>query len=225
MRTRTLTLEQTFHKKPIIHDVEQQTDEWFQVRLAKLSASHQSDIQSSGTGRRSYMLQLIEEKFTGLPNKNGFKGNKWTEYGNEYEGQARSYYELREAVDVKQVGFIEISPEIGLSPDGLVELEGGLEIKCRSLGVQLETLSAGKMPPQERHQIHFSLWATRRKWWDYVSFCPIIPGDNKYFKQRIFASAKINETIRDEVVRFLNDMTNLEASALGSAIASRAVIT
>lgn len=224
MRLTRMTLEQTFHKKPIIHDVEQQTDEWFQVRLAKLSASHQSEAQSSGTGRRSYMLRLLEEKFTGIPTRYDFK-NKWTEYGNEHEGQARSYYELREAVDVKQVGFLEISPDIGLSPDGLVGRHGGMEIKCRSLGVQLDTLHSGKMPPAERWQIYFSLWATGRKWWDYVSFCPVIPGDNKYFRQRIHALPAINTTIRSEVTRFLNDMASLEAAALGSAIASRAVIT
>ena len=219
-----MKLEQTFHKKPIIHDVEQQTDEWFLAKLARLSSSHMSEVQSSGTGRRSYMLKLLEEKFTGIPIKSGFK-NKWMDYGNEHEGQARSYYELREAVDVQQVGFLEISPDIGLSPDGLVGRQGGVEIKCRSLGVQLDTLHAGKMPPQERHQINFSLWATGRKWWDYVSFCPIIPGDNKYFKQRIHSSPVIMTEVRNEVVRFLNDMTNLEAAALGSAIASRGMIT
>ncbi len=219
-----MKLEQTFHKKPIIHDVEQQTDEWFQCRLARITASHMSEVQSSDTGRRSYMLRLLEEKFTGIPTRHDFK-NKWMEYGNEHEGQARAYYELREAVDVKQVGFMEISPDIGLSPDGLVGRHGGLEIKCRSLGVQLDTLKAGKMPPGERHQVHFSLWATGRKWWDYVSFCPVIPGDNKYFKRRILASPAILTGVRNEVVRFLNDMTNLEAAALGTAIASRAVIT
>lgn len=225
MRTRKLTLEQTFHPTPIIHEVEQGTADWFQVKLAKVSSSHMSDVQSSGTGRRSYMLQLLEEKFTGIPSKNGFKGNRWTEYGNEYEPQARAYYELREAVDVKQVGFLEISPDIGLSPDGLVGRHGGVEIKCRSLGVQMDTMHAGKMPPGERWQVQFSLWATGRKWWDYVSFCPVIPGDNKYFKRRQVPDPSTFTIIRREVTRFLNDMTSLEASALGSAIASRGVIT
>jgi len=219
-----MNLEQTFHKKLIFHDVEQQTPDWFLLKLGMVTASKMPQVKSSDTGRRKYMLQLIGERLSGIP-KRGFTGVKSTDYGNEYEGQALACHELEQGLTIQRVGFIEISPDLGVSPDGLIDDDGMVEAKCRYPHIQLETILRGQMPPQDRWQVQFSLWGLGRDWCDYVSFCPDIKTSARYFTIRIYRDTITIALIRDEVVRFLNEMISIEASLNnGSAIASRELL-
>jgi len=218
-----MKLEQTFHKKPIFHDAEQQSPEWFLERLGMVTASKMALVKSSDTGRKKYMLQLIGERLSGLP-KRGYTGGKGTDYGNEYEDQALACHELEQGLSIRRVGFIEISPDLGLSPDGLIDDDGMVEAKCRYPHTQLETILSGKMPPQERWQVQFSLWGLGRDWCDYVSFCPDIKTSARYFTKRIQRDPVVITTIRQEVTRFLNEMTSIQASLNGSAIAFRELL-
>ncbi len=219
-----MKLEKTFYKNPIVFDMEQQSPEWFLEHLGLLTASKMSQVKSAESGRRKYMLQLIGERLSGIP-KRGYTGGKGTEYGNEYEGLALACHQLESGQEIRRVGFIKFSPDLGVSPDGLIDDDGMLEAKCRFPHTQLETILAGKMPPQERWQIQFTLWGLGLDWCDYVSFCPDLKTSARYFTKRIVRDAVIITTIRNEVTRFLNEMTSLEASLNGgSAIASRELL-
>jgi len=224
-QTKGIRLEDTFYKKPIIHSMDQNTPEWDTVRLAKVTASNMDKVKSSGSVRMDYMLKLIGEKRTGQCDPNQWNG-KWAKFGHEYEPQARACHALTQGIIVKEVGFIEVSPDIGFSPDGLIGRWGLLEIKCRSPKVQLATLLAGRMPPEERWQIQFELCFGKRKWCDYVSFCPFMKKhDDRYFYRRILRNESIITAIRSEVTAFLNEMVSLEATLDKTAIAKRALIT
>ena len=221
----SLRLEDTFYKKPIIRNILQGTSEWDEVRLKKITASNFRLVQSSGTGRETYMRRLLAEQLTGLKQKDDWLGNQWTNFGHEYEPMARAYHALEQCIKIKQIGFVEVSPDIGFSPDGEIGRPGMLEIKCRSAGVQIQTLEAGRMPPSVRWQVQFSLWAWKKKWCDYVSFCPFMKSDaNKYFYRRIERDEVTITQIRNEVTRFLNEMDSREAKLNGTAFAKRAVI-
>lgn len=220
-----MKLEQTFHKKPIIYeDLIQQSPEWLSgPRLGKITASKMAQVKSRDTGRKKYMLQLIGERLSGMPKRGGFIG-KQTDYGNEYEAEALAYHELEQGLTIRRVGFIEISPDLGMSPDGLIDNKGMVEVKCRYPHIQLATILSGQMPPAERWQVQFSLWGLGLTYCDYVSYCPDIKTGAKYFTQTIYRDMATTDTIRNEVVNFLNEMSSIEASLNGSAIAPKELL-
>lgn len=218
-----MNLEETFYKESIFYDIEQQTPEWFLEHLGLITASKMALVKSSDTGRRKYMLQLIGERLSGLP-KRGFTGSKGTDYGNEYEEQALACHQLESGQEIRTVGFIKFSPDLGVSPDGLIGDDGMVEAKCRYPHTQLETILSGKMPPQERWQVQFTLWGLGLDWCDYVSFCPDLKTSARYWCKRVPRDPVVITQIRNEVTGFLNEMTSLEASLNGSAIATRELL-
>ncbi len=218
-----MKLEQTFHKKPIFHDVEQGTDDWIEPRLGMITASKMSEVKSSGAGRLTYMRKLIGEKLTGKPAK-GYSG-KWTEYGHEYEPQALACHELEQGLTIRRVGFVEFSSDLGFSPDGLIDDDGMVEAKCRSPHVQIETIECGKPPPDVKWQIQFSLWGLGLNWCDYVSFSPFMKTSARYWYKKVPRDPIVITEIRTAVTNFLNEMASREAALNnGSAIASRELL-
>jgi hypothetical protein len=87
---------------------------------------------------------------------------------------------------VEEVGFVQ-HPSLlaGASPDGLIGLDGCLEIKCRLTANHIETLKAGHMPPEHMAQVQGQLWLTGRRWCDFVSFDPTVPENARLFIERI----------------------------------------
>lgn len=173
----------------IIRDIQQGSDEWLELRLGKITASKLSDVMSKGRGsapsktRASYMLQLAAEKLTGQP-EDSFS-NKYMEWGNECEPQARSMYEFDSGNDVEEVAFVEHDEWFGVSPDGLVGDNGLLEIKCPKTTTQIERYLAGVFPSAYKAQVQGQLLATGREWCDFVSFDPRISGEASYFCIRV----------------------------------------
>jgi len=173
----------------IIRDIQQGSDEWLELRLGKITASRLADVMSKGRGnapsktKASYMLQLAAEKLTGKP-EDSFS-NKYMEWGNECEPQARSMYEFDSGNDVEEVAFVEHDEWFGVSPDGLVGDNGLLEIKCPKTTTQIERYLAGVFPPAYKAQVQGQLLATGREWCDFVSFDPRITGEASYFCVRV----------------------------------------
>ena len=70
------------------------------------------------------------------------------------------------------MGFI-VHPKysfIGCSPDGLIDGDGGVEVKDRiSYKQHLRSERLG-LPSEHKPQVQGSLWITERKWWDFVSY-------------------------------------------------------
>ena len=115
-----------------IHDVIQQSDEWFALRLQyPLTASNAQAIGNNGKGLETLVWTVLADKHS-IAEKERFS-NKDTERGNELESQARAIYEMEYKLTVQEAGFVtndKISKVAGASPDGLVEDDGLLEIKC-----------------------------------------------------------------------------------------------
>jgi len=182
------------------HNIEQGSQEWLDLRLGKITASRFKDVFSSGRGsapsktRASYMMQLVAEIITGLP-QNSFQNDAMI-HGNECEPQARSNYELYTGVEVDQIGFVSFNDLVGVSPDGLVGREGLLEIKCPKTTTQIQRYLDSVFPPEYKAQVQGQMWVCEREWCDFVSFDPRINGEARYFCTRV---------VRDDV--FIKDMT------------------
>lgn len=191
--------------------MEQGSAQWLAARAGHVTASKLKDVIAKGKGgeaavRRTYRVQLVTERLTGLPQES-YK-NAAMEYGTETEPQARMAYEAITGRMVLEKGFIK-HPEIdwlGASPDGLVDDVGGVEIKCPfNSAVHVETLSAG-MPKEHMPQVQGCMWVTGRKWWDFISFDPRMPWHLRMYVQRIEREQVYIDMLASEVGIFLKEV-------------------
>lgn len=153
-----------------LHNIEQQSEEWFKVRSGKMSASHAQAISASGKGLESYILEMMAEHYSSAEKEH--YSNEHTERGNELENTARGLYELKTETVAEEVGFVEMDEYTGCSPDGLVGTDGLIEIKCPSDKVYFKYLLDGKVDSKYMWQMQMQMLVTGRGWVDYVVFCP-----------------------------------------------------
>lgn len=192
--------------------MEQRSPEWFAARCGKVTASRLYDVMTrtkSGyaASRQNYMAELICQRLTGKPEE-GFT-NAAMMRGTELEPVAREMYALNEfdAV-ISEVGLIEHPTIAGFaaSPDGLVNDDGLIEIKCPNTWTHLQTLKTGVPKRQYLLQMHAQMMCTGRKWCDFVSFDDRLPPELAYFKTRISFDEVLAEEIEQEVVKFLTEL-------------------
>lgn len=192
--------------------MEQRSPEWFAARCGKVTASRLYDVMTrtkSGyaASRQNYMAELICQRLTGKPEE-GFT-NAAMMRGTELEPVAREMYALNEfdAV-ISEVGLIDHPTIAGFaaSPDGLVNDDGLIEIKCPNTWTHLQTLKTGVPKRQYLLQMHAQMMCTGRKWCDFVSFDDRLPPELAYFKTRINFDEVLAEEIEQEVVKFLTEL-------------------
>lgn len=152
-----------------IHNFEQGSEEWFQIKKLKFSASDATAIGNKGAGLETLIKKKVLE--TIIEKEYNFS-NEHIERGNELEPIARSVYEFEKGVDVLQVGFIEYNEYCGCSPDGLVGEDGGIEIKARDDNKHFDFILGAKLDSGTDWQIQMNLFITKRKWWDFISYNP-----------------------------------------------------
>lgn len=191
----------------------QGTIEWFQARCGKATASRFKDIiatikSGEAAVRKNYKAQLVVERLTGLAQET--YTNAAMQYGTETEPQARAAYEFKTDNVVEEVGFIQHAELLaGCSPDGLIGIDGGTEIKCPyQSAVHIETLLNG-MPPEHMAQIQGSMWITGRKWWDFVCYDGRLPPSLQLYVKRIERDEKYILDLETEVVKFLDEVSGL----------------
>jgi hypothetical protein len=182
---------------------EQGTDEWREERAGKITASMMHVVMlpreraAFKSGPRAgqpkpqlkaitdYAHQLAAERLTSRPRKQ-LKAAA-LQWGKDVEPAAVAAYQAETGELVTLCGFIQHPhiPFVGASPDFLVGEDGGGEIKSpESSEVHLETLLTG-LPPEHVEQIQGGLWATERKWWDFVSYHPDFEPDLRLYIQRV----------------------------------------
>lgn len=111
--------------------MEQRSSEWFEARKKRVTGSVAGAILGLCKWRTpaDVMRAMVRDA---LGAEREFVGNIATEYGQNNEQNALDDFELETGLSVDDVGFV-IHPEIdwmGASPDGLVNDDAVLEIKC-----------------------------------------------------------------------------------------------
>jgi putative phage-type endonuclease len=190
---------------------EQRTDEWFQQRLGKVTASNLHKVLAKtktgyGADRGNYMTQLVLERITG--NRAEGYTSAAIQWGIEQEQFARAAYEAYRGVLVEEVGFIP-HPTIamaGASPDGLVE-GGMVEIKCPESKTFLEVILSNN-PVESKYfaQMQWQMRCADRPWCDYVVFDPRFPPKAQLFIVRVNRDDRWIEEAETEVKKFLAEV-------------------
>lgn len=160
------------------HDVEQNSEEWFGLRLGKATASNFGTFMANygaafGDPAKRYALQLALERVTGNKAEFSFKTDDM-ERGHVQEPIARMLYEDAQFIEVTNGGFFDCG-EYGDSPDGLVGEHGVLEIKSVTAAVHYATLKRGSFDPTYRWQLVGHLDCSGRDWVDFASYCSDFP--------------------------------------------------
>lgn len=169
--------------------MEQGSGEWFQARLGRATASRFKDVLArlkSGEpaqARIDYLIEIATERLSGQPSEHPV--NSYMRWGTEQEPFAREAYCQRTGLEVDEVGFIKHRTLMaGCSPDGIIDLEGVLEIKCPASNTHAETLLLG-MHAKHLPQVQGAMWITGAGWADFVSFDPRMPPNLRLYTQRI----------------------------------------
>jgi len=159
-------------------DIVQNSDEWFELKLGKFSASTSADLLMSKTtkGYAGLIDRIIEERMTGLPSESKtFKGNRFTEMGHEREPLAAEDYELRNFAELEVIGVIELDDWVLCSPDRLIGDNGLYQAKCPIFNTQREYLRTQKVPGNYYKQMQFELFVSGRDYNIFNSYHPYLP--------------------------------------------------
>lgn len=192
----------------------QGSPEWFEQRLGKATASRIADIVAKtktgySTSRENYCVELALERITGR--RQEFYSNDAMKWGTETEPLARAAYEARTGAIVDEVAMIDhpVIAMSGASPDGCIDGDGLIEIKCPNSATHLKTMLSGKPDSKYITQMIWQMACTGRKWCDFVSFDPRFPEHLQLFVKRIERDDVEVSKMEQEVISFLDDVDNM----------------
>jgi putative phage-type endonuclease len=191
--------------------MEQGTPEWLAIRCGKVTASRMADLMAKtksgpSASRANYMAELIVERLTGKPADMYI--NVAMQWGTEQEPHARLAYEAKLGVLVNQVAFVP-HPKIelsGCSPDGLIDDDGMVEIKCPNTATHIETCITRTVPQKYQTQMQWQMACTGRKWVDFISYDPRLPDNIQLFIKRVERDDAAIANMEKEVIDFLKEL-------------------
>jgi putative phage-type endonuclease len=189
----------------------QGSPEWFLQRLGKVTASRVADVIAKtktgySTSRENYLVEIALERLTGARQES--YSNDAMKWGTETEPLARATYEATTGKFVDEVGMIA-HPSIamsGASPDGLVDDDGLIEIKCPNSATHAKTLMNKKPDGKYLTQMQWQMACTGRKWCDFISFDPRFPIHLQMFVIRVERDDEVIASLEKEVTAFLAEV-------------------
>lgn len=188
-------------------NVEQGTPEWFAARLGIATASRYENIMArTPAPRNNYMAELVAERLTG-EREESYKSSDM-QWGNDYEAVARLTYKLNNPdKKVRDCGiFLHDKIACGASPDGLVDDDGTIEIKCPKTATHIQTLKSSKLPTQYFWQVQGQLWVTGRRWCDFISYDPRLPENASYICIRVERDEEAIARLAESVESFMKQV-------------------
>jgi len=167
------------------HRLTQGSEEWHDLRRGLITASTMNLILTptlklaANNTTRTLLYELAAQRITGKT-EIGFVSYDM-ERGKLAEVDAREVYS-KNIADVSECGFVVTETTegatVGYSPDGLVGMDGQIEIKSRLPKYQVKTIvehmAAGVkadtvIPPEFMLQVQAGLFVTGRIWCDFVT--------------------------------------------------------
>lgn len=208
-------------KREYFYDIEQGSVDWYNLRLGIVTASHFKDVLNKKTGRMTYMMSKVAERQQEA-SRETFQSDAM-KMGVENEQFARKYYEDWSQREVKLVGFVKMGG-LGSSPDGLVNEDGIIEIKCSEgpthyrLILKAEKNGVKEMPSVYVPQVQGNLWITERKWCDFISYDPKGINTPFYCARVIRDDNYINDILKSACEKFLQELNDMDEIITGAKI-------
>jgi len=169
-----------------ILELQQRSDEWFQIRLGVITGSRAKKVFAGNN--LPFVDELIAERLTGKREET-FQ-SKAMEHGVLFEPEALEKYIEKTGNNAKEIGFClhDIHSFLAVSPDALVEEDkefvGGVEIKCPSTRKHIEYIRQNKVPNEYKYQVlQYFIVCDTIQWLDFVSYDPRVPKHNLFIKR------------------------------------------
>lgn len=157
----------------VINKMQQGTEEWFDARKGRVTGSSVGAILGLNpySTRDDVMRRMVRDYFN-APNE--FTGNIATDYGSRHEAGAKIEYEMQMNNKVINTGFHTFEGWLGASPDGFIDDDGLVEIKC-PFGLRNAIEPSFKTAAEQPHyfaQMQIQMFVTNRKWCDFFQWTP-----------------------------------------------------
>ena len=191
--------------------IEQGSEEWLKIRLGKVTASGVADVLAKtktgvSASRGNYLIKLAIQRVTGVVEES--YTNDAMQWGKDNEAQARVAYEVASGNFVDQIAFVD-HPTIqwfGASPDGLVNDDGLVEIKCPNSATHWSYIKDDGPPNKYYIQMQAQMACTGRNWCDFVSFDPRMPERSRLYITRVMRENEYIAEMETEVKKFLDEV-------------------
>lgn len=137
-----------------IHEIEQGSDEWHQLRSGLYTGSNADKLLADG--HRTKIVDGVSSGYA-LSEITGFSGNFYTKRGHILEDEALELYATITGHRVSRPGFVtnDRYPGCGYSPDGFDDdLDVPLEVKAFNEQKHMKMFN-GDVPTKVLAQIHF----------------------------------------------------------------------
>jgi len=147
--------------------LKQGTQAWLDSRIGRITGSRVGAVLGASpfSNREDVMREMVREHFGA---EREFKGNIATEWGNYNEDKAIAQYESETGALVISTGFHALCERFGASPDGLIGIDGMIEVKC-PYSKKIKPLSE---QPHYADQIQMEMLCADREWCDFVTWTP-----------------------------------------------------
>lgn len=170
-------------------DVEQNTDEWLDLRIGKVTGSSIGKVMANygkafGDPAQKLGINIAVERITGKRVAGDDYKNSHMNRGHEEEPVARMLYEETYFSTVGNGGFYD-NGNTGSSPDGLVGDDGVIEIKSVIPTRHYPVVKSGYFDKQYKWQLAFNLRESKRDWIDFVSYCASYPEGKRLYVYRL----------------------------------------
>jgi hypothetical protein len=216
-------------EKVFFWDIEQQTEEWFKIKLGKISSTaanlflvngqHKSGL---GSGALKLAKKIAAEIITGESESYGSVGRA-AERGNLNEPEARAEYSKARFVKVHEVGFVQYNNLVGCSPDGIIlntwdelledYVKGLIEIKC-FLGTHYLTMldmleERGEIIKEMTPQMQWQMMCTGFQFNDLVLYHPNFPRETRLKIHRMYADELTHSIFKIKLKAFIIEVNRL----------------
>ena len=163
---------------------EQRSPEWFNARLGRFTSSRFGELMTGEkkplTESATAMKVVCEKAIEAVSSDRKEFSAPSTDHGTEYEPEAVAAYQANQGVTVIDSPLIKKGSAFGGSPDGLVGLDGLIEVKCPyNLVNHVHTFETLQVPKKYIWQVQGNLWVTGREWCDFISYSPFMPEASK----------------------------------------------
>ena len=153
-----------------IYNFEQRTEDWYNIRKGKMSASNAETIIANGKGLETYIYNLMAEYYSSAEKENYINADM--QRGIDLEPEAKIEFQFYTGLDIKEVGCVELNEYILASPDGLIGDDGLIEIKCPNDSIYFKLLLSNNIKPEYIAQMQMQMYVTDRQYCYFVSYNP-----------------------------------------------------
>lgn len=187
-------------------DVQQNTKEWFDLRLGLATSSNFAKImanedKSFGIPAKEYAEKIALERVTNVRDESNNYTSLLMQRGHEYESIAIEQYEIEEMQIVTNGGFY-IKKPFGDSPDGNVGSDGCVEVKTVIPNTHWKRLKKGGYDLAYKWQIQGHMFLGDKKWCDFISYCPEMPKNKRLYVFRVIRDDDMIERLERRLNEF-----------------------